>query len=133
MMLSRKDLLCSLVGRVETFSFIPLFPLCNLWQGGSCCSAPARDSPDLLESPAEWVLEGLGKVGSRLASPTAALAVSLPGSRTCRLHLSQPKNSGCRLNPCLMLPFAWCSPTIFSFSAISPEKHPLCPTPVLEV
>lgn len=77
---SRKDLLCSLVGRVETFSFIPLFPL---WERDSCCSAPARDSPDLPESPVEWALERLGKLGSRLAYPTAALgsaalAVSLP-------------------------------------------------------
>lgn len=61
---SGKDLLCSLVGRVETFSFVPLFPLCNLWQGNSCCSAPARDSPELPESPAEWALEEFGKLGS---------------------------------------------------------------------
>lgn len=56
---SRKDLLCSLVGRVETFSFMPLFLLCNLWQGNSCCCAPVRDSPDLPESPAERAREEL--------------------------------------------------------------------------
>lgn len=39
---SRKDLLCSLVGRVEAFSFIPLFPLCNLWQGDSTSEGQPR-------------------------------------------------------------------------------------------
>lgn len=56
--------------------FISLQPLARV-------SAPARDSPELPESPAGWELEKLGKLGSRMASPTAALgsvalAVALP-------------------------------------------------------
>lgn len=114
-------------------------------KGDSCCSAPARDSPELPESLAEWALEELGKLGSQLESPTtalgsAALAASrqpwlcpCPGSRTSRVHLSQPKDSGCSLSPCLMLPLAWCSPTTLYFSILPLGKRPLCPTLVSEV
>lgn len=73
---SRSDLLCSLMERVGTFSFIPLLLLCNLWQRDSGRSAPARDSPDLPETPAE-----LGAGGARKAELLAGVSHRSPGLR----------------------------------------------------
>ena len=108
-------------------SHLFLFSLGKLWQGIAAAlhqRGTAQTSRRTQHS------------GRRRSSESRALSWHLPpqpcalqpwlcpcrGSRTRRLHLSHPKDSGCSLSPCLTLS-----------SCTLPRKHPFCPTPVLEV
>lgn len=130
---SRRDLLRSMVRRVETFSFVPLFPPHSLWQGESCCSAPGGTAlPSCrAQQSGHWTRSESWALGWCCPlQPWAPQPWLCPrcGSRTRGLHLSQPVGSGWSLSPCLMLRLSWCSP-----ATLFPRKTPPLPQPVLEV
>lgn len=101
-----------LAGRLETFSFIPFFPLCNLWQGEM---EPARKSLELLRAQQSRPWRSWG---SQLVSPTSAPDSGSPGCVPAMApsHRGFPspksKHSGCSLSPsaslatCVVLPSA---------------------------
>lgn len=115
----------SMVGRVETFSFVPLFPPRSLWQGASCCSAPrgAALPSCRAQQSGRWRC-ALGWCCPLPPGAPQPWLCPCRGSRTRRLHLSQPTRSGCPLSPRLMLLLAWCSP-----ATLSPQENtPFAPT-----
>lgn len=101
-----------MAGRLETFSFIPLLPLCHLWQGESCCSAPARESLDLLRArqSRHWRSWGSQALLWHLPPQPQTLQPWLCPARTQRLPLCQTKalwllfQSLASLATCMALP-----------------------------